>query len=256
MEHTCECGKSGIYINRNGKWRCAKSPNACPAVKEKKKQACIKRYGVENISQAAEVLSKKKATWLENYGVDNPSKAKVTTDKIKAAWPEIGRKRKATMVEKYGVESYNSTEEFQARRKATWLEKYGVDNPVKNAEVMHKVMMSNSVSEYQTKSMSLPSGKIVRYQGFENIVIQELLESGLAEEDIVTGPGNVPHIIYEFEGKKHRYYPDIYIPKLNQIIEVKSQYTWDKYKEKNLAKQKACVDAGFDVKIEIRTKRR
>lgn len=255
MHNICECGKPGIYVNRDGKWRCAKSSNACPSVKEKKRQACLTKYGVENISQAAEVLAKKKETWMEKYGVDNPSKAKENADKIKAAWPEIDRKRKETMRKKYGVESYNSTAEFQDKRKATWIEKYGVDNPVKNAEVLHRIVLANSISEYQTKAMTLPSGKIIRYQGFENIVIKELLESGLTEDEIVTGPGNVPHIRYEFNGKQHRYYPDIYIPKLNQIIEVKSQYTWDKYKEKNLAKQKACVDAGFNVKIEIRTGR-
>jgi len=256
MDHVCECGQVANYLNKSGIWRCAKSSNSCPAVKEKKKQACLEKYGVGNISQSLEVLAKKKETWMTKYGVDNPSKAKVNIDKIKEAWPEIDRKRKDTMLKKYGVESYNSTSEFQERRKATWLQIYGVDNPVKNAEVLHKVVMSNSESEYLTKTMTLPSGKVIRYQGYENLVIQELLDSGLSEEEIVTGPGNVPHINYEFEGKIHRYYPDIYIPKKNLLIEVKSQYTWNKYKEKNLAKKEACIKAGYEIKIEIRQSRR
>ncbi|MEN6623691.1 MAG: hypothetical protein ABFD50_19355 [Smithella sp.] len=252
MEHVCECGKPGLYVNRNSKWRCSKSSNACPAVKEKKKQACITRYGVENISQAAEVLAKKKATWMENYGVDNPSKAKVNQDKIKDAWPETERKRKVTMLQKFGVDSYCKTEEFQIRRKATWMERYGVDNPTKNIDVAHSVMLSNAKSEYKTKSMTLPSGKEIRYQGFENIAINDLLKSGVAEDEIITGPGNVPHIEYEFEGKTLRYYPDIYIPTLNLLIEVKSKYTWNKYRLKNLAKRQACIDAGFKFNVFVR----
>jgi hypothetical protein len=148
---------------------------------------------------------------MKNYGVDNPSKAQINKDKIKALWTEIERKRKETMLNKYGVESYSSTQEFNKRRKATWMEKYGVDNPTKNPEVLHKVMISNSKSEYLTKSLTLPSGKIIRYQGFEDKVILELLKSGIKEEEIVTGPGNVPHVTYMFNGTQHTYYPDIYI---------------------------------------------
>ena len=255
MTHLCEygCGQIGIIKNKSNKgWRCSKSPNSCPGVKTKKKQMLLDTYGVTNISQLPEVLTKKKETWIKNYGVDNPAKAQVNKDKIKSAWPEIDRKRKKTMLDKYGVESYNSTKEFNNRRKATWIEKYGVDNPTKNIEVLNKVMLANSNSEYLTKSLTLPSGKVIKYQGFEDKVILELLKSGIKEEEIVTGPGNVPQIPYIFNGNKHTYYPDIYIPKYNRIIEVKSEYTWKKYREKNLAKRKACVDAGFNVNIVIR----
>jgi len=247
------CGKEGIIKNKsNPGWRCAVSPNSCAGIKAKKRQILIDTYGVTNVSQIPEVLAKKKNTWIENYGVDNPSKAKVIVDKIKDSWEAINTKRKLTMLKKYGTESYNSTDEFKDRRKKTWMEKYGVDNPTKNEEILHKSMLSNAKSEYRTKTLTLPSGKIIRYQGFEDQVIMDLLNSGVHEDDIVTGPGNVPHIKYEFEGKSCRYYPDIYLPKLNKIIEVKSQYTWDKYKERNAAKVAATKSAGFEVEVIIK----
>jgi len=255
MDHLCEygCGNIGIIKNKSNKgWRCSKSPNRCPGVKTKKKQSLLDTYGVTNVSQIPEVLAKKKETWFKNYGVDNPSKAQINKDKIKEIWPEIGRKRKQTMLNKFGVESYSSTLEFIERRKSTWIGKYGVDNPTKNSEILHRVIVSNSKSEYLTKSLVLPSGKIIRYQGYEDKVILELLKSGIKENEIVTGPGNVPQIPYVFDNKTHIYYPDIYIKRFNQIIEVKSKYTWKKYKEKNLAKRKACIDAGFSVNIVIR----
>jgi len=254
MEHVCDygCGKPAIKLFKSGKWGCSSSPNSCPGLKERKKQILLDTYGVTNVSQLADVLAKKKETWIKNYGVDNPSKAQVNKDKIKAAWPKINCKRKKTMLEKYGVESYNSTEEFKNRRKETWLEKYGVDNPTKNVEILEKVLLKNSQNNYVTKIMIMPSGKERRYQGFENKVILDLLKSGLTEDEIVTGQGNVPHIPYSFNRRQHRYYPDIYIPKLNLIIEVKSKYTWMKYKEKNMAKIKATKQMGYNVNVAFR----
>ena len=259
MGHLCDygCGKLGVIKNKsNSGWRCNKSPNSCPGVKARKKQSLIDTYGVTNISQIEGVSSKKKRTWIKKYGVDNPAKAKINRDKIKAAWPETNRKRKETMLRKYGVESYSSTEEFKDRRKNTWMDKYGVDNPTKNAEILHKIIISNSESEYQTKTLILPSGKTIRYQGYEDQVILELLKNGVQEDEIITGPGNVPVITYVYNGRTCRYYPDIYIPKFNQIIEVKSPYTWKKYKSKNLAKFQACKKLGFNVNIVIRSKQK
>lgn len=256
MENCCYgCGKPGIIKNksRDG-WRCAVSPNSCQGVQKKKLESLEAKYGpgVTNVSQVKEVHDKKKETWVEKYGVDNPSKAPEIQQKIKDAWPETERKRKITSLEKYGVEDYASSDEFKRRREATWLEKYGVTNPTLNEEILHQVMLSNEKSEYRTKSLILPSGKEVRYQGYEDKVILELIGAGYSEEEIVTKRGEVPKIRYEFEGKKCIYYPDIYLPKDNQLVEVKSIYTWRKYKKKNLAKIRAAKQAGFHISIAIR----
>jgi len=39
--------------------------------REKYKQTCLEKYGVDNVSKNKEVHQKKKDTWLKNYGVDN-----------------------------------------------------------------------------------------------------------------------------------------------------------------------------------------
>ena len=49
--------------------------------------------------------------------------------------------------------------------------------------------------------------------------------------------------------KKHRYFPDFYIPKDNLIIEVKSTFTYNKELEKNLLKEQCVKDAGFKYKL-------
>lgn len=58
-------------------------------------------------------------------------------------------------------------------------------------------------------------------------------------------------ICLDFEGKKRRYYPDIFIPHQNRIIEVKSKYTFEKDKEKNLLKSLACKKLGFNFEFRI-----
>jgi hypothetical protein len=47
------------------------------------------------------------------------------------------------------------------------------------------------------------------------------------------------------------YFPDIYIKSTNTIIEVKSQWTFDNWKEKNLAKEQACLQQGFNFEFII-----
>lgn len=254
MDHMCDygCGKPATTLFKSGKWGCSTSPTRCPSVQARKRQTLMDAYGVTNVSQIKEVQNKKKDTWMEKYGVDNPSKAQINIDKIKDKWGVIESKRKATMLEKFGVDSYCSTEEFKNRRKSTWMEKYGVDNPTKSVEILEKVLLKNSQNDYVTKTMVMPSGKTRRYQGYENKVIMDLLKSGLSEDEIISGQGNVPHIPYIFKGRQHRYYPDIYIPKFNMLIEVKSKYTWNKYKERNLAKIDAAKKLGYNINVAIR----
>jgi hypothetical protein len=51
---------------------------------------------------------------------------------------------------------------------------------------------------------------------------------------------------YFYENKEHRYYPDIYIKSENRVIEVKSLYTFNKEKEKNLLKRNSVLNKGIN----------
>lgn len=62
----------------------------------------------------------------------------------------------------------------------------------------------------------------------------------------------MPEIWYEYQNKLHRYYPDIYIPEENLIIEVKSEYFMLKEFQKNMHKAIACKSAGYEFKFEVR----
>lgn len=62
----------------------------------------------------------------------------------------------------------------------------------------------------------------------------------------------IPRIKYTgIDGKNHRYYPDIFIPKENLIIEVKSDFTFRYNQETNLLKEAATKNAGYNYRFMI-----
>lgn len=89
----------------------------------------------------------------------------------------------------------------------------------------------------------------VTVAGYERFVIPELLKK-YQREDIKIG-FEIKPIKYKFEGKTKNYHPDIFIVSENKIIEVKSSYTFKADKDKNLAKQKACKEQGYDFEFHI-----
>lgn len=105
---------------------------------------------------------------------------------------------------------------------------------------------------YKTKDYILPSGKVVKIQGYENKALDILIKD-FDEHDIILS--NIYNytgaLLYIYNNKTHKYYPDIYIKSLNKIIEVKSNYTYNLDKEKNLLKRECCINAGLDFEFMI-----
>ena len=98
---------------------------------------------------------------------------------------------------------------------------------------------------YYLKEYTLPSGNIIKIQGYEHFALNELLKN-INENDIITGCKNVPTIWYNDEsGKKHRHFVDIFIPSQNKCIEVKSTWTFKKQKEIVLLKKLTGKELGY-----------
>ena len=99
---------------------------------EKVKQTCIKKYGVENISQLKETKEKVKKTIKNRYGVDNISKLE-----------DVKQKKRIKSLEKYGVDCVLLNDEIKEKIKKTNIEKYGVDNASKSKIVRNKTRNTN-----------------------------------------------------------------------------------------------------------------
>lgn len=229
-------------------------PTQTKEVREKTRQTCIEKYGVASTFQVDEIKEKSRKTCLERFGTEHP----IQTEKVQ-------EKSRQTCVEKYGVEFYSQLEESKEKSKKTcletygveypaqsemvkqaWIEKYGVDHPMKCPEVFFK----NQKSAFSRKEYSFPSGRKTQVQGYEHIALDSLIEI-YDENDIQTSFENHLKIDYYIDGKKHSYYPDIFIASENLIVEVKSDYTYSKHKDINELKARACIDNGYKFQFYI-----
>jgi len=184
---------------------------------------------------------------------NNPMKLQSTIDKMldhpNSKWTEerIERRTKSyqkTMFDKYGVDNYRKSEQCKQQLEKTWKKIYGVSNPQQNPEVHER----NIKSRFDYKDYILPSGKLIRVQGFEPQALDILIKN-YTEIDIITIKKNMPEIWYEENNKKRRYFPDIFIEKENKFIEVKSTYTYDRSKDNIILKCNAVLQLGYKIEI-------
>jgi hypothetical protein len=272
------CGeKAAFFIGKRKFPCCGQAFNNCPGWKEK---TCSSNL---NPSLNPSIVKRRMQTFLENFGVTNPCKSQEIRDKINLTCqkkygenspmcsPEIIRKRTATCLDKYGVENVTQSEMMQAKTKQTCLEKYGVpfsfqaestkrsiretclkrygvENAAQNPLIHEKTMQSGMAR----KCFVLPSGREIRLQGYEPQALKSLLSGGFSEGDFEFDYKKHPAIWYSHLGKRRRYFPDFYFPRIKQFFEVKSNYTFTSEKDQNLAKRKACIDAGYNFNFLIR----
>ena len=150
------CAQSSDEIKQKIKQTCLEkygvdNYNKTKESKEKIKQTCLEKYGVEYFWQSDECKEKIKQTCLEKYGVDSPLKSEKIRNKGKktclekygvdnpAKLEENKEKVKQTCLKKYGTISTTQCKEIRDKIKQTCLEKYGVDNPAKLEENKEKV---------------------------------------------------------------------------------------------------------------------
>lgn len=187
---------------------------------KKAKQTNILKYGVEHPNQLPDHLQKTIDTNIKKYGVDYMLRVS-----------NLGKK---TKFKRYGNENYFNKEKYES----TMLRKYGVKYSAQSPELLEKILTTKS------HKITLPSGNIVNVQGYEPEAIQILFSLGYKEDNLLLK--NRPTIKYFWESKERLYHPDIILIKEKRIIEVKSEYWFNKELEKNLAKQRGAIKSGWD----------
>ena len=207
-----------------------------PEVKEKVKATNIKNLGCENPAQNAEVKEKMKATNIKNLGCEYPMQNE-----------EVKEKSKTTCFQKYGYECPLQNADVKEKSKVTCLNIYGSEIPMQNSEVFKR----SQNTAFKRKLFTFASGVEIYIQGYEAFALDLLITQGVKEEDLLLGFDTMPRIMYESDGKIHRYYPDIFIPSQSKIVEVKSEYTYDTHRDVTHLKIQACHVAGFNAEIWI-----
>jgi hypothetical protein len=229
-----------------------KNPSQSEKIKQKKIDTCLKNHGVKNPWQIKHIREKAEQTCLKRYNAKFPFQSPIIKQKIKNSynWEQRQEKTKQTCLKNYGVEYSLQSPVIRDKGKQTFLKNWNEEHPMKNKQFFtyHKT------TSYKHKLLVLPSGNEITYQGYENIAILTLLKRGYSEHEIIIDNNFIPSFNYQFENKIKTYYPDIFIPSKNLIIEVKSNYTYNNFLAINLAKQQACIDTGYNFEFWICSK--
>ena len=246
-----EKAKTTLFLNYG-----VEHPSQSKEIQYKIKQTCFKKFGVTHPSQSDVIKNKKIETCYKNSGFNHPMQNQITQEKSKQTslkhygveYPsqskEIRDKIMKTSLKNWGVEYTLQNEIIKQKGVDTSLRKYGVKNPIQNPLICEK-----ACNGYKTKYYNLPSGKVIKYQGYENLALDELLKT-ISENDIYNSKSDVPSIWYKTDdGIKHRHYVDIFIPTQHLCIEVKSTWTIKFTKSNIFLKQNAAKELGYKYEI-------
>jgi hypothetical protein len=193
----------------------------------------LEKYNVINVSQLNDVKNKKKETSRLKYNTDYPLQH-----------ISVKEKRENTNLNRYNAKNQFQLESIKEKIKVTNLEKYNVEHPSQNQEIQEKIQKNAK----KFKEYLMPSGNIRKIQGYEPFALDILMQQ-YNEEKIKTDRKDVPRIKYTVNEKDKYYFPDIYIPDENKIIEVKSTWTY-KCKTDNInQKKEACISQGYIYEI-------
>lgn len=200
----------------------------------------MKKHNVDHNMKVPEIQLKSQDTCMKNYDVNCVLKLKQVRDWAADAhfekWgapqgcvKEHHDKRKATNKERYNNECFLASNQG----KETMIRLYDYPYALQNADLLDKQQRSAR----RFKPYTFPSGRTELIQGYENLCLDYLLnEECIDEDDIVVSRKQCPEIMYDLDGKRKRYFMDIYIKSQDRGIEVKSTFTYFREQEKNMRK--------------------
>ena len=179
-------------------------------------------------AQLEEIREKISRTSIEKYGTKHFFQSQAIREKITH-----------TFQDRYGVVNPSQIDNVKKKKEATFMSKFGVVNPSQSPEVQAK-----KTSSSKKKIFISPGGKRYDLDGYEPYAIDLLIKSGLNDEDILTGKqitSLLGNICFRKGEKKSYYHPDIFIASQQKIIEVKSEYWYNRQIDLNQLKRDAIL---------------
>ena len=193
--------------------------------KEKVKQTCLKKYGVEYSWQSNECKQKIKQTCLEKYGVDSPLKSK-----------EIRNKCKLTCIEKYGVDNPAKLEENKEKVKQTCLKKYGGLAPICNPYIKNQIKQTclekygvdnygKSLKHKTNMSTIMLSDEMQKHR-YSIMSKNNTFNTSKEEDEVYEFLSQYIDVTRQFNGSsKYPFCCDFYIEDLDMFIECNFHWT-------------------------------
>ena len=189
-------------------------------IKEKTKRTLLERYGDSHYNNR----NKCRQTCLEKYGVDNPMSLDSVKDKIKETnikrygveWSaqnkEINQKTINTQIKKYGG-VFNPE-----KVKKTNIEKYGVEKPFMSSDIQNKIRDKKDIILQKVNNTK-------RINGTFNSSNTEKASKTLLIEKF-----GIDNVIEQYKSDLYPFYCDFYIKNLDLYIECNYHWTHGKHK--------------------------
>ena len=228
-------------------------------IQEKRKATTLQKYGVDNVFKAKDVKEKSKETLQALYGVTNAQQLQVKENYIKKAdkfskaksvnysdedlqnhfndlqqtvktkWDtrtredveNIIKKRIKTNREKYGVDFAQQSEIVKQHYKENSLKRWGVENPQQSEIVRDKVERT-----FREKYGSNHPNFCFIYDDQTFDSSWELAVWIWANDNNISIKREPVKLEYEFDDKKHTYYPDFEIN--GRLVELKGPQFFDR----------------------------
>lgn len=236
------------------------SPFELEETHHKSKLTLIKKYGCDHNFKIDDVKKHKIKTYFNKYGVDNPAKS----SKIKAKIRNTNNKKFGgnspmtnSLIKEKSIKTYNKNyvynkinhDKLVFKREQTMLNRYGVKYWIQDSKNKDKIIRKTKYKKYSI------NGKDFYLQGYEDYVLFEILLKNFDINDIFITNNQIEKsigkIYYDYNGKKHRYYPDFFVLSENKIYEVKSKYTYESNIDINIKKQDSCINKNINFEFII-----
>lgn len=157
--------------------------------------------------------------WNRGFTMETHPTMKMVSEKCRQVWANGGDDLKQRMV---------------ANVKKTMLNKYGVENA------------NDLETGLKFRPYITPSGNLIKYQGYENYLLDELFQK-YHEDDIINSRKLMPR--FEYLPKKS-YIADVLVKSTNTVYEVKSTWTWKIFKFFEL-KRDVVLKSGYNYCVNI-----
>lgn len=268
-EYFCYCGNKTKFISfKEGylKYCSTKCSRNSIEVKEKYKNTCLDKYGVDNVSKIDEIKSKKKDTYLDKYGVSTILQHHTTKNIIKNKYgvdnvfksKNIQDSIKNTNILKYGNECSLLNEHVKLKSKNTLLNKYGQDHFSKTDEF--KSLISKLNNNKYIKELELTNDyQLLDKFGNMNLIYHNICDSSFTiqtqlirlrrnkKNEICLNCNKITYHkeneLYDYVSTLHKkvskyrdnkYEIDVYLPDLNIGFEFNGLYWHSEiFKDKN-----------------------
>ena len=175
-------------IKNTGIYTCSSSCS-----REKVKNTCLEKYGVDNPSKLKEVRDKAKGTMLDRYGVEHAMHSPIFVDKTKNTCLEkygvgnpsqidsVKNKKKETNLKNLGVEYPIQNNTIREKIEKTMIEKYGVDNAMKHPDLCDLSVRKTIETRIKNNNISSNITEFIKYKRrvyhYTNKVKKKLLET-------------------------------------------------------------------------------